>query len=115
MELIKNKDAPKFKNSPSCSATEYDFKDETDFNIAGIELDGRYPEQGYALNTISKELLYVKKGHGNLVSSSQRLTLHPGDAALIQPNEKYYLQGTLELIIASAPAWHPDQHKTILE
>jgi len=49
MEFIKNEDAPKFKNSPGCIATEYDFKGEDDFNIAGIELAGRYPERGYAL------------------------------------------------------------------
>ncbi|HSW91660.1 MAG TPA: AraC family ligand binding domain-containing protein [Candidatus Saccharimonadales bacterium] len=115
MEYIKNKDAPRFKNSASCVATEYDFKDEKDFNIAGIELSGRYPEQGYALNTVSKELLYVKSGNGVLVSNGRTVALEPGDAALIQPNEKYYLEGTLELVISSAPAWYPGQHQNILD
>lgn len=114
MEFIKNKDAPRFKNSTTCIATEYDFKHEKDFNIAGIELNGRYPEQGYALNTVSKELIYIKSGNGTLVSNDQNITLEPGDAALIQPNEKYYIKGTLELIISSAPAWHPEQHHIIL-
>jgi mannose-6-phosphate isomerase-like protein (cupin superfamily) len=115
MEYIKNEDAPRFKNSTSCVATEYDFKGEKDFNIAGIELSGRYPERGYALNAVSKELIYVRSGNGVLVSNDQRVTLAPGDAALIQPNEKYYLEGTLELVISSAPAWHPEQHKNILD
>lgn len=115
MEFIKNKDAPKFKNSPGCIATEYDFKDENDFNIAGIELDGRYPEKGYALNTVSKELIYVKNGNGVFASNDQRMSLEAGDAALIQPNEKYYIEGALELIISSAPAWHPEQHQNVLD
>jgi mannose-6-phosphate isomerase class I len=115
MEYIKNEDAPRFKNSTSCVATEYDFKGEKDFNIAGIELSGRYPEQGYALNTVSKELIYVKSGNGVLISGDQTVTLKSGDAALIQPNEKYYLEGTLELVISSAPAWHLEQHKNILD
>lgn len=115
MELIKYKDAPKFKNSPNCTATEYDFKNENDFNIAGIELNGRYPEKGYALNKISKELIYVKGGEGMLVSEDQSAQLEPGDAALIQPNEKYYIEGTLQLVISSAPAWHPEQHQNVLD
>lgn len=115
MELIKNKDAPKFNNSPGCIATEYDFNNEKDFNIASIELDGRYPERGYALNTISKELMYVKNGNGILVTNDQQVTLEAGDAALIQPNEKYYLEGALELVIVSAPAWNLAQHRNILD
>lgn len=114
MELIKNEDAPRFKNNPDCVATEYDFKDESDFNIAGIELTGRYPKEGYALNTICKELIYVKKGTGTLVAGGKNVTLNTGDAALIQPNEKYYLEGTLELVISSSPAWHPGQHQNVL-
>lgn len=115
MDLIKKKDAPQFKNSPSCVATEYDFKDEKDFNIAGISLNGRYPEKGYALNLISKELIYVRSGSGSVYVNSQASALAPGDAALIQPNEKYYLEGNLELIISSSPAWHPEQHKNVLD
>lgn len=115
MQFIKNKNAPRFKNSPGCIATEYDFKDESDFNIAGIELNGRYPEKGYALNTISKELIYVKGGNGKLTSGDQEIPLEIGDAALIQPNEKYYIEGMLELVISSAPAWHPSQHRNVLD
>lgn len=115
MEFIKNKDAPRFKNSPGCIATEYDFKNENDFNIAGIELNGRYPEKGYALNTVSKELIYVKTGNGMLISNDQSISLSVGDAALIQPNERYYIEGILELVISSAPAWHPEQHKNVLD
>ena len=115
MEFIKNEDAPKFKNSPGCIATEYDFKGEDDFNIAGIELAGRYPERGYAFNTVSKELIYVKSGNGTLVTNSMTVALSPGDAALIQPNEKYYLEGKLELAISSAPAWRPEQHQHVLD
>ena len=115
MELIKNKNAQKFNNSPGCTATEYDFDNEKDFNIAGIELNGRYPAQGYALNTISKELMYVKNGNGILVTNDRQVILESGDAALIQPNEKYYLEGTLELVISSAPAWNLEQHRNILD
>jgi mannose-6-phosphate isomerase class I len=115
MDFIKNENAPRFENSPVCTATEYDFKDEKDFNIAGIELHGRYPEKGFALNTISKELIYVKSGEGTLTTDTTRVELKDGDAALILPQEKYYLEGNLELVISSSPAWHPDQHQTILD
>ena len=115
MQFIKHENAATFKNSPGCRATEYDFKHENDLNIAGINLDGRYPEKGYARNTVSKEVMYVTHGHGTLSTSDGNVTLNQGDVALIQPDEKYYLEGTLELVIASSPTWRPEQHENVLE
>jgi mannose-6-phosphate isomerase class I len=115
MQPIKREDAEIFKNSPACTATEYAFTDEDAINVAGIELSGRYPEKGYALNTISKELVYVTKGNGKLITASQNVTLKTGDVALIEPNEKYYFDGMLKLVISSSPAWRPEQYQNILE
>ena len=113
MQFIKHENTATFENSPGCTATEYDFKNENDLNIAGITLDGRYPDNGYALNTVSKELMYVTHGHGTLFTSDKNVTLNQGDAVLIQPHERYYLEGTLELVISSSPAWRPEQHQNI--
>jgi mannose-6-phosphate isomerase-like protein (cupin superfamily) len=114
MEFIKKEDAVRFENSPVCIATEYKFSGEEDMNIASITLDGRYPEKGHALNTVSKELVYIKSGQGMLATITRRVHLSTGDVVLIQPNEQYYFEGTLELIISSSPTWHPEQYRNIL-
>ena len=114
MQYINHENTKRFKNSDSCTAIEYDFRDSNDINIAAIELHGRYPEAGYALNTISKEVVYVKSGEGTLNTPTDRTSLSIGDAALIEPNERYYFEGTLELVISSSPAWSPEQHRNII-
>lgn len=115
MDYVKSKDATRFKNSDSCTAIEYEFKDENDINIAAIELSGRYPEQGYAVNTICKELVYIKNGTGNLTTANSSINLEPGDTVLIKPNERYYFDGNMELLISCSPAWSPSQYQNITD
>lgn len=115
MQFIKKEDAPEHKNSPACTAVEYAFKNEAAINIATIHLNGRYPETGYALNKVVKELMYVVRGSGSLTTAKQHTPLNEGDAVLIQPTEAYYLQGEMTLIIPSTPAWYAEQHTNISE
>ena len=60
MKLIKNNDAFKKSNGDKCDVFEYSFDDkEIDLGVAIIK--GRYPEQGFCMNLVSKELIYVIK------------------------------------------------------
>jgi len=36
-----------------------------------------------------------------------------GDLVLINPGEKFYWQGNMEIFMPCAPAWSPDQYKTV--
>jgi len=53
--LIKKEDCLKFENPPSCIGYEYPLEDK-DINIAVIEVKGRYPTMGYAMNELVKEV-----------------------------------------------------------
>ena len=65
MEIIKYDNALKGKNSDKCKTLEYSFNDkEIDLGIATI--NGRYPDKGYGVNLVSKELIYVIEGKGTL-------------------------------------------------
>ena len=89
MEIIKYDNALKGKNSDKCKTLEYSFKDkEIDLGIATI--NGRYPDKGYGVNLVSKELIYVIEGKGTLNFENKRIEFSKGDAILIEPNEKYY-------------------------
>ena len=59
-----------------------------DLGIATIT--GRYPENGFCVNTISKELIYVLDGNGKLYFENNCIEFEEGDSILINSNEKYY-------------------------
>jgi mannose-6-phosphate isomerase-like protein (cupin superfamily) len=112
MQSIKADQAVRYENSKACVAFEYEFPDERDIDGAVVEINGRYPE-GLATNEVCKELIHVLEGSGTLTCDGRVIMLTQGDAALIQPNEKYFFEGTLKLFIASSPAWYKAQHKLI--
>ncbi len=61
MKIVKAIHANKFKNSETCTAFEYPLGDK-DINGAVIKLNGRYPEKGYVMNEVCKELVFVVEG-----------------------------------------------------
>lgn len=111
MQYVKKPDS-KISNSPACTAIEYPLKS-PDINCAIVELTGRYPETGVAMNTECKELAYVVNGSGRVIVDNKETALAEGDMVLIDPGEKFYWDGTMTLVVPCAPAWRIEQHKII--
>jgi mannose-6-phosphate isomerase-like protein (cupin superfamily) len=110
MKIVKKSQRQEFKHDESCVIYEYSMGDNAiDGCIAKI--NGRYPEKGWALNESSKEMAYMIAGAGKITVENQEFALGEGDAALIQPNEKFFWFGNLELFIICTPAWHSGQYK----
>ena len=63
MKKITLEQTETFNNSDLCIATEYDFKDK-DIDISTALIKGRYPDEGYCVNTEVKEMIYVISGGG---------------------------------------------------
>jgi mannose-6-phosphate isomerase-like protein (cupin superfamily) len=112
MERISKDAAIPHDNGNHCRALEYEFAGETDINVAVIELTGRYPDTGYCYNEVCKEEMYVADGQGSMTISDTVNQIKKGDMLLIQPGDRYFLDGAMTLVIAASPAWYPDQHKT---
>ena len=112
MKIIKKYQRKEFKNGEFCVAFEYPTNDR-DINGAVIELSGRYPQTGWAINEICKEMAYVISGSGKLVVEDKEYELNTGDLALINPGEKFYWQGNMEIFMPCAPPWTPEQYKII--
>jgi mannose-6-phosphate isomerase-like protein (cupin superfamily) len=110
--ITKKENRVRHENSLKCIAYEYPMKDK-DINVAFIEIDGRYPDNGYVTNESVKEVVFVAKGKGKIVIENKKYDLKEGDVALIQPKEKYFFDGKLELVVSCNPAWYPEQHKSI--
>ncbi len=97
----------------SCTITEYLIAGEQNINYAMVTLNGRYPENGLVSNEICKELAYIIDGEGTLIINGIAVHLKSGDVVLIEPNEEYYWEGHMDLLLSCAPAWYPEQHKSI--
>ena len=113
MEIIKYDNALKGKNSDKCKTLEYSFNDKgIDLGIATIT--GRYPDKGYGINLVSKELIYVIEGKGTLNFENEKIEFSKGDSILIEPNEKYYYDTEYCVIsMTCTPAWSAGQYKLI--
>lgn len=113
MKAIKFEEAEKGKNSEKCKTLEYSFMDK-DIDLGVAEISGRYPDQDYGVNLVSKELIYVMEGCGTLNFEDRKIEFKKGDAVLIQPNEKYYYETEhCVLSMSCTPAWTPEQHKIV--
>ena len=65
MEIIKYDNALKGNNSDKCKTLEYSFNDK-EMYLGVATINGRYPDKGYGVNLVSKELIYVIEGKGKL-------------------------------------------------
>ena len=54
MKVIKYDNALKGKNSDKCKTLEYSFMDK-DIDLGIATISGRYPDDGYGVNLVSKE------------------------------------------------------------
>lgn len=111
MRIVRSVDAKRFENGPVCTAHEYETGD-TDINIARVEISGRYPAEGSAVNTEVKELVYVESGNGEVSINGIVHTIQKGDVISVEKDEKVFWDGVMTLIIACAPAWTPGQYAT---
>lgn len=78
-------------------------------NAAVIELSGRYPDEGWALNTACTSLVHIVKGKGTVSTGRRTEELSADDQILLMPNEKYFFDGTMKLLYIASPAWTPEQ------
>ncbi len=113
MKVIKYNDALKGKNSGKCKTLEYSFMDK-DIDLGIAIISGRYPDEGYGINLISKELIYVIEGSGTLNFENEKIKFSEGDSILIEPNEKYYYDTEYcKISMSCTPAWSIEQHKLV--
>lgn len=106
-------DAEKFEG-PTNVTYEYNIEDK-DINYCIVNINGRFPLQGYAINKVCKEMAHILQGSGYIWVDGIRTELKEDDVVLIMPNEKYYWEGNFRLGIPCAPAWYPEQHITVDE
>ena len=114
MKYVQAKKAKMISNSPVCHVLEYQIEDK-DINTAVVKISGRYPSQGWAINEKCKMMGFVLHGAGKLTTEERVIELSQNDMVLINPNEMYYWEGDMTILLPSAPAWYPEQYQCVAE
>lgn len=112
MKKVSKNQTNEHKNSEVCLAVEYPLGDK-DINVAIIKLNGRYPDEGRVVNSKCKETAFIIKGSGKLFVEGRETEVSQGDVVLIEPGERYYWEGNIEMFVPCTPAWYPEQHKQV--
>ena len=101
-----------FENGPGCTVFEYG--GDKDISGAVAVINGRYPDSGWAVNEVSKEVVYVVSGSGTFYAKGTTIRLKETDMVLVDIHEPYYIEGThLHIFMSTTPAWTPEQHKQL--
>ena len=114
MKLIKQNQANEINNSDTCRVLEYPF-DEKDINGSVVGVNGRYPESGFVMNEVCKEIVYIISGSGSLTVNNTRVDFNEGDSLFVDAGENYFWEGSFTSYMACTPAFYPEQHKEIRE
>lgn len=113
MEYVKHEAAVRHANSSNCIAYEYPMQN-SEINMAIVEIAHRYPDYGYAMNHKCSEIVYILKGSGRLITENAEVSLSCGDVVYVARGEKYYWEGNMSVVVSSTPAWHHKQHEVHL-
>lgn len=112
MQICHEKDAIFLRPTQSTTIKEFP-TNSPDVSGATASINGRYPENGFAFNEVSKELVYITQGNGKIVTEKEELSFAEGDVIFIENNEKYYWEGNFSMFMANTPKFSADQHKIV--
>lgn len=100
-----------FKNSPTCEGAAY-VDSEALIDMSKIDITGRYPESGWAVNEVTHEMVFVARGIGSLAIKGQQVThLSEGTVVSVAPGKRFAWEGDMTLIMSCNPPFSSDQYK----
>lgn len=101
----------KFTNSDTCHGVSFASED-APLDMAEITINGRYPEQGWARNHQSHEMVRVMNGQGKLwLKDDATIELTVGEVIHIRPNTWFAWEGDMTILMTCSPAFNPDQYE----
>ena len=99
-----------FQNSSTCKGLS--FAEYAPLDLATIEISGRYPENGWARNLESHEMVYVLQGSGSLMTRDGETTdLVGSDVIHVSPDTWFAWNGNMTILMACSPAFNPEQYE----
>lgn len=111
MKIVRKEDAEVFKYADTSNVLEYSLAlNEKNMDFCINSINGRYPMEGYASNTVCEELCYVLDGSGKIYRlNDDAIEFKKEDIIHINKGEIYYWEGNFKVILVCTPAWSKDQ------
>ncbi|MDD3181611.1 MAG: hypothetical protein PHD48_02250 [Alphaproteobacteria bacterium] len=109
MQIVRENEKRTIRPLRAVTIHEYDTHN-ADLSGATAEIKGRYPERGYVMNKVCKELVFIMEGGGKLIMPSGETMFAKGDILFLDINEKYAWEGDMVLFMATTPLFDPAQH-----
>lgn len=104
-------DGQQFTNSNTCQGASFGVSG-APIDLAEITIAGRYPEQGWARNLESHEMVRVLSGTGRLLLEDGESTdLQEGDVVHVPPSEWFAWSGDMTILMACSPAFDQRQYE----
>lgn len=114
MNIIQSSETKKIQASLTTAIWEFEMEEKS-IGGAIAEIKDRYPEKGFAINKIDKELAFVISGSGHIVSPNQKRPIRVGDLIFLDKEELFAWEGALTLFVATTPIFDPKQHRIFYE
>ncbi len=109
MKIISSSESKKIQATPTTTIWEFPMEEKA-ISGAVTQINGRYPEIGFAVNEVCKELAFVISGSGYIVTPDAKRTIGVGDLIFLNKGESFAWDGNLTLFMATTPKFDPKQH-----
>ena len=86
-----------------------------DYDIARMEVRGRFPKNGYIFNNVCDFFIYVLVGTGTVYAGDETFQVEPKDVVFVPAKNKYAVDGAFEYITVDVPEWNADQAEEVTE
>lgn len=111
--LYKKRDAQQFIILGGTTGFLYPSHPKGEQTVASIEMNGAYPREGYSINDICIETLYMLEGSFEIEYRKKRYQLEAGDLFMILPKQKYRTCGKGKALVFITPSWDKKQNHII--
>ena len=101
-----------FENSPTCRGLAF-VSDDAPIDMAIIEISGRYPEVGQAVNHECHEMVTVVSGAGSVTVAGVLYELAAGDVVHVPPETPFVWDGNMTITMACTPPFSGEQYEII--
>lgn len=109
MTIIQSSQTKKIQATPTTTIWEF-IMEEKSISGAIAEIKDRYPEMGFVVNKVSKELAFVLSGSGYVITPTTKRPIGVGDLIFLDKEESFAWEGALTLFMANTPKFDPKQH-----
>lgn len=114
MEIFTKSEAKCKKNNGACTLYEYPPAGSS-YGMVVAEISGKYPDRGYCINMICKEIIYVIEGSGAIYQGDTERRFNKGDLIVIDKGEKFKWNAECVAAISCIPAWNPERYDVVMD